>query len=71
MREQLVVLQPPAGLEAVDARHDRIHQNQVGSDLVDQVQRAGPIGGNQNREPGAVERVGQKPERFGSVVDHQ
>ena len=69
--EQLVALHAPAGLEAVESGHDGIHEHEVGRDLFDETQCAGAVGGDQHREARVIERIGEKAERFGSVVDDE
>ena len=38
----------------------RVHQHQVGRDLVDQIQRALAVGGDQHGESGLIERIGEQ-----------
>ena len=66
-----VALEPPAGFKTVHAGHHGVEQDDVGRDLVDDPHRGGAIHRDHHRHAGAVERVGQKPQRFRRVVDDE
>jgi hypothetical protein len=59
------------GLETVDPRHHGVEQHDVGRDLFDDPHRRGAVERDHHRHAGAVERVGQHPQRLGRVVDDQ
>ncbi|MFK4593094.1 hypothetical protein ABIF55_008508 [Bradyrhizobium diazoefficiens] len=66
-----IALEAAAGLEAVDAGHHRIEQHDVGRDLLDDAHRRRAVERHHHRHPGAVERVGEQPQRLGRVIDNE
>src|SRR5450830_172924 len=60
-----------AGLETIDAGHHGVEQDQVGGDVVEPLQRAHAVGGDQHDVAALVERIGQHGEVVGLVVDDQ
>lgn len=65
------LLQAPAGLEAVDAGHHRVEEDDVGRHLLDELERLLPAERHQHHRAGVVQRVGEKPERLRAVVDDE
>ena len=66
-----VALEPPAGLEAVHAGHHGVEQDDVGRDLVDDAHRGRAVERHHHGHAGAVERVGEQPQRLRRVVDDE
>ena len=66
-----IALQPPAGLEAVHARHHGVEQHDIGRDLVDDAHRGGAVEGDHHGHSGAVERVGEEAQCLRRVVDDE
>ncbi len=64
-------LQPTAGLEAVHGGHHRVEQDDIGRDALDDTKCGRARRGDQHREAGLFECVGQEAECFGRVVDEQ
>ena len=54
-----------------DARHQRVHEHQVGRDLADELQSRLAVGRDQHREAGAIQRVGEQAQGLRRVVDDQ
>ena len=71
VREQLVALQAPAGLESADAGHPRVQEHEVRRDLLDQIERGLAVRRDQDREAGMIEGVGQEAQGLRRVVDDQ
>ena len=71
VRGLLVGLQPARDLEAVDAGHHRVEQDDVGHRLGGALQRALAVGCDQHRIARLVERIVQHREVVGHVVDDQ
>jgi hypothetical protein len=69
--EARVALQPAAGLETVHARHDRVEQDDVWRDLVDDAHRGGAVERDHDGHAGAVERVGEQPQRLRRIIHDQ
>ena len=66
-----VALQPPAGFKTVQAGHDRVEQDDVGRDLVDDPHRGCAVERDHDRHAGAVERVGEQPQRLRRIIDDE
>jgi len=71
MRHPLDLLDAATGLEAVDAGHHRIEQDQVRRDVVQPLQRRQAVGGDQHDMAALIERVGQHGQVVGHVIDDQ
>ena len=52
-------------------RHDGIEQDDVGRDLVDDAHGSGAVKRDHHGHAGAVERVGEQPQRLRRVVDYE
>ena len=59
-----VALQPPAGFKTVHAGHHGVEQNDVGRDLIDDPHRGGAVHCDHHGHAGAVERIGEQPQRL-------
>ena len=70
-RDAGIGLQAAAGVETVHARHDRIHQDDIRRDAVDDVERGLAGGGDQYREAGLLERIGEEAQRFRGIIHDQ
>ncbi len=71
MRERAVLLEPAAGLEAVGARHDRIHEDHVGRDLFDNGKGMLALAGHEDGHAGLLDGVRQQAQRVGRIIHHE
>ena len=71
VRQRAVLLEAAAGLEAVGARHHRVHQDHVGRHLLDDRERMLAFAGDQHGHAGLLDGVGQHAQRVRRVVDHE
>ena len=66
-----VALQPPAGLEAVEAGHDGVEQDHIGQQLRDAVERGVAVGRHQHAIADGIECFVQHRQVLRRVVDDQ
>ena len=71
MGERGIALHAPRRLEAVHARHDRVHEHHVRRDALGDVERLRALGGDQHGGAELLQRVGEEAQRLRRIVDHQ
>ena len=71
MCERAVLLEPAAGLETIGARHDRVHQDHIRRDLVDNGESVLALTRHQDRHAGLFDGVRQHAQRVGGVIYHE
>ena len=71
VRQRRILLELSAGREAVGSRHQRIHENDVGDDLLDDRKCMLAFARDEDGHAGLFESIGQQPQCFGQVIDHQ
>jgi hypothetical protein len=67
----LVLLEPAAGLEAVGARHDRIHEDHIGRDLLDDRKGMLALAAPRDGHAGLLDGVRQHAQRVGRIIHHE
>ncbi|QTK80679.1 hypothetical protein AT6N2_C3188 [Agrobacterium tumefaciens] len=71
LRHRRIGLEASAGLETVHGGHDGIEQDDIGRDALGDVQCSLPRCGDEGREAGLLQRIGQEAQRFRAVIHQQ